>query len=162
MSVLFLPMAMSDLQICSANFGSLSNINALYAEDEEENLFNAPWCALLSFAYHFMNASHLRSGPVVEHRQDPIPKSSYHVRLEAGQKEGQDDDDESEEPEHDLTPSVRFWSDYSRVFYHPRSFHRVPDPAEWEREIGWAQGVERFALYDAVSDYAVNPCKGWE
>jgi Tubulin domain len=63
---------------------------------------------------------------------------------------GDEGEGEGEDCAADLTASVRFWSDYSRVYYHPRGLHRVPDPAEWEREVGWAQGVERFASYDAV------------
>ncbi|KAF8516278.1 tubulin domain-containing protein [Gautieria morchelliformis] len=96
----------------------------------------------------------IQRGPVLEHLQDPIPQSSYHARLDAGEDE-EDEDDldvEMDEGEHnsvpDLTSSIRFWSDYSRVFYHPRGLHRIPDPAEWEREAGWPQGVKRFHAYD--------------
>ncbi|KAF8507552.1 hypothetical protein JB92DRAFT_2832749 [Gautieria morchelliformis] len=96
----------------------------------------------------------LRTGPASEHLQDPIPQSSYHARLDAGEDE-EDEDDldvEMDEGEHDsvpdLTSSICFWSDYSCVFYHPRGLHRIPDPAEWEREAGWPQGVERFHAYD--------------
>lgn len=98
-----------------------------------------------------MDSPCLRSGAVVEHRQDPIPQSACHAHLEGGEDER--DDDVSEEQAHDITSSVRFWSDYSRMFYHPRGLHRVPDPAEWEHEVGWRQGAEKFAQYDVVSDH---------
>lgn len=66
-------------------------------------------------------------------------------------------DEEGKHIVQDLTPSICYWSDYSRVYYHPRGLHRVPDPVDWEREVGWAKGVERFAAYDAVS--SLRPCE---
>ena len=68
-------------------------------------------------------------------------------------------DENQDDSAPDLTPSIRFWSDYSRVFYHPRGLHRVPDPAEWEREVGWIQGIERFNSYDAVQPSVVCICE---
>ena len=112
-----------------------------------------------------------RTGAITEHRQEPIPQSSYHARLENDEDEQgidskdldldleggmkMDGGEGREDRVADLTHSVRFWSDYSRVYYHPRGLHRVPDPAEWERGVGWAQGVEKFALYDAVRTFFI-------
>ncbi|KAF8510918.1 hypothetical protein JB92DRAFT_3118569 [Gautieria morchelliformis] len=119
-----------------SKFGSLSHINALNVGEEDAPV-DSTW-----------------TGPVSEHLQDPIPQSSYHTRLDAGEDE-EDEDDldvEMDEGEHDsvpdLTSSIRFWSDYSCVFYHPCGLHRIPDPAEWEREAGWPQGVKRFHASD--------------
>ncbi|KAF8532124.1 tubulin domain-containing protein [Gautieria morchelliformis] len=112
-----------------SKFASLSHINALNVGEEDAPV-DLTW-----------------TGPVSEHLQDPIPQSSYHTCLDAGEDE-EDEDDldvEMDEGEHDsvpnLTSSIRFWFDYSRVFYHPRGLHRIPDPAEWERKAGWPQGV---------------------
>ncbi|KAF8475418.1 hypothetical protein JB92DRAFT_3134589 [Gautieria morchelliformis] len=119
-----------------SKFGSLSHINALNVGEEDAPV-DSTW-----------------TGPASEHLQDPIPQSSYHARLDAGEDE-EDEDDldvEMDRGEHDsvpdLTSSIRFWSDYSCMFYHPRGLHRIPDPAEWECEAGWPQGVERFHTYD--------------
>ncbi|KAF8578620.1 hypothetical protein K439DRAFT_1663634 [Ramaria rubella] len=116
-------------------FGSLSHINPLY-EGEDDPSTDQTW-----------------EGPLIEYRQDPIPQSFYHAQLDAGEESDKEADVETsfdrDLPIHDLTHSVRFWSDFSHVFYHPRGLHRMPDSAEWEREIGWAQGVERYKLYDA-------------
>ncbi|KAF8528707.1 hypothetical protein JB92DRAFT_2862224, partial [Gautieria morchelliformis] len=110
-----------------SKFGSLSHINALNVGEEDAPV-DLTW-----------------TGPISEHLQDPIPQSSYHARLDAGEDEEDEDglDVEMDEGEHDsvpdLTSSIRFWSDYSRMFYHPRGLHRILDPAEWEREAGWPQ-----------------------
>ena len=50
----------------------------------------------------------------------------------------------------DLSSSVRFWSDFSRVFFHPRGLLRIPDLPEWERETTWMRGAERFTDFDSV------------
>lgn len=137
----------------------MSYIDVLNVREGDEpggSTWSAPF--LLFFILSF-NSRNRRTGPVTEHRQEPIPQSSYHAQLDAdeGEEEGEEVDVEMAEGKDDsvldLTPSIRFWSDYSRVFYHPRGLHRVPDPAEWEREVGWIQGVERFNSYDAVRSF---------
>ncbi|KAI0370856.1 tubulin nucleotide-binding domain-like protein [Pilatotrama ljubarskyi] len=81
-------------------------------------------------------------GGVVEYRQDPIPKSEYKRRLDQGESDEQDEDATAD------TSNVRFWSDYSRVYYHPRSAQKLPDLAEWERAEGeWNASREAFEKY---------------
>ncbi len=83
-----------------------------------------------------------RSG-VVEYRQDPIPKSVYQTRL----AEGEAEDNEDTQPEGD----IRFWSDYNRVYLHPRSLQKLPDLAEWEETDGdWNTSRESFKKHEAV------------
>lgn len=93
-----------------------------------------------------------RNGDVVEYRQERIPKSSYQERL----------DEEAElmdsEPTADAgrnraknNHNIRYWSDYDRVFYHPRSLHRLPDVPDYENTEGdWMGGQETFTRYNEV------------
>lgn len=46
---------------------------------------------------------------------------------------------------------VRYWSDFGRVYYLPRSLHKLPDPPEWEStDPGWVQGHEMFTRHNEV------------
>ncbi|KAL3428351.1 misato Segment II myosin-like domain-containing protein [Phlyctema vagabunda] len=73
-------------------FGSLRKLNALY-ELEEPDQQQALW-----------------NGPTVVQRQEVIPRSAYQQSLDDGLL-----------PPELTTESVRYWSDFSRVYYHPRS-----------------------------------------
>ena len=54
---------------------------------------------------------------------------------------------------------VRYWSDYSRVFFHPRSLQRLPDLPEWEiAEGNWSNGLAEFANMEEVCDFRVVLC----
>jgi hypothetical protein len=55
------------------------------------------------------------SKPIVQ-RAAPIPQSQYQTHLDAGL-----------EPPPLSTSSVRYWSDYSRVFYHPKSLVQLSE-----------------------------------
>lgn len=83
----------------------------------------------------------------MEHRQEPIPRSCYHVQL---------DDEESIASNVDQGPGeVRYWSDYSRVYFLPRSLQMIP-----EVDSNWPEEQEMFshfneARYDAFS--SVSP-----
>ncbi|PIL25907.1 hypothetical protein GSI_11660 [Ganoderma sinense ZZ0214-1] len=125
----------------SSNFGALSN--DLYPD----NLNGAPaadW-----------------DGEVVEYRQDPIPESEYHARLETGEL---DDDAAGEEPSPSTTglTRVRFWSDYSRAFLHPRTPQRLPDLADWDGVDGdWNKSKEYFQKYDSDHDLMENELRAF-
>lgn len=86
-----------------------------------------------------------RSGEVVQVHQDPIPKSDYQKQLESG--------DSLEQPENaSSNNTVRYWSDYNRVYLAPRSIQSLPDPADWEGVDGdWSAGKDLFERYNAVS-----------
>ena len=46
---------------------------------------------------------------------------------------------------------IRYWSDFDRVYYHPRSLQKLPDPPEWKStDLGWNQGHEMFARHNEV------------
>lgn len=73
-------------------FGSLKKINALY-EIEEPVVPQGLW-----------------NGPTIVQRQAAIQQNEYQTSLEAG----------LEAPQL-TTSSVRYWSDFNRVYYHPKS-----------------------------------------
>lgn len=79
-------------------------------------------------------------GKIVEYRQDLIAKSAYQSHLEAGSTLSKE------------IPSVgdiRYWSDFDRVYYLPRSLQKMPDPPEWEStDLGWIQGHEMFKRHN--------------
>ncbi|KAK4218054.1 dml-1 [Rhypophila decipiens] len=83
-------------------FGSMRKTNALYddlaaSENPAQNLS-------------------LWNGPTAVTKLQPIEQSSYQAGLEAGV-----------EPPPLTTSSVRYWSDFNRVFYHPRSVVQLND-----------------------------------
>lgn len=84
-----------------------------------------------------------RSGNFVEYKQDLITKSKYHDQIEHG--------DEDAFHEHDDEPEVRYWSDFNRLYYSPKTIQRLPDIADWEYAEGnWQEGREMFKRFDEV------------
>jgi hypothetical protein len=46
---------------------------------------------------------------------------------------------------------IRYWSDFTRIYYLPRSLQKLPDPPEWEStDLGWIQGHEMFTRHNEV------------
>ena len=86
----------------------------------------------------------LRNGPTVVQRQVPIQQNAYQQSLEAGL-----------DPPQLTTESVRFWSDFNRVYFHPRSIVQLN-----EYELGstlmpfenWNAGEELFNALDKEHD----------
>ncbi|KUI64754.1 Protein dml-1 [Cytospora mali] len=110
-------------------FGSLKKINALYDIQEGD----AP-----------AQASSLWGGQTVVQRADPIAPSAYQQSLDAGL-----------EPTRPTAEGVRYWSDFNRVYYHPRSIVQLNEYelgsslAPFER---WDTGEELFASLDKEHD----------
>ncbi|KAJ3557958.1 hypothetical protein NM688_g1196 [Phlebia brevispora] len=117
-----------------SNFGSLSDLyDAAEAHGSEELL--SEW-----------------NGDVVEYRQDPVPQSDYHARLDT-ERDTHGPEDEQATPRADES-RIRFWADYSRVFFHPRTIQRLPDPPDWEAAEGdWAKGIEEFNRLEEDSEF---------
>ena len=93
----------------------------------------------------------------MEYRQDPIPKSDYQNRLDEGETENEDLPEDHTDPESGASKigptNVRFWSDYSRVFFHPRSLQRLPDLPDWDAvESDWIKSRESFSSYEQVQN----------
>jgi hypothetical protein len=85
-----------------------------------------------------------RNGRQVVHRQDAIRPSPYQESLDAGL-----------DPPQLTTSTVRYWSDFNRVFYHPRSIIQLNEYelnsslVPFER---WATGEDLFASLDKEHD----------
>jgi protein misato len=101
-----------------------------------------------------------RDGTVDVIHRDPIPNITYQTQLDEEADEdsdpqaalGQPDLEKSSAVPPLLASDVRYWSDYNRVHYLPRSIHKLPDLADWEAAEGdWQGGKEAFLRYDSVS-----------
>ena len=98
-----------------------------------------------------------RNGTTVEYRQDPIPKGDYQRQLEDESYEESDDEHDKELVKGINFPIqtdrvVRYWSDYNRVYYVPRSIQQLPELPDWEvHEGNWSYGRETFERYVSVS-----------
>ncbi|RDW71339.1 tubulin nucleotide-binding protein [Coleophoma cylindrospora] len=107
-------------------FGSLRKINALY-EIDEPGVPQGLW-----------------NGPTVVHRQTPIVPNEYQQSLEEGSA-----------PPQLTTESVRYWSDFNRVFFHPRSIVQLN---EYELNSSlmpfenWDTGESLFSSLDKEHD----------
>ncbi|KAH7418219.1 tubulin domain-containing protein [Cadophora sp. MPI-SDFR-AT-0126] len=107
-------------------FGSLRKINALY-EIEEPAVPQGLW-----------------SGPTIIQRQPAIELSAYQQSLDQGL-----------EPPPLTTESVRYWSDFNRVYFHPKSIVQLN-----EYELGsalmpfenWSVGEDLFNSLDKEHD----------
>ncbi|KAK6952927.1 hypothetical protein Daesc_005224 [Daldinia eschscholtzii] len=107
-------------------FGTLRKINALYDIDDDAS------------------SSSLWSGQTIVQRQQPIEASSYQQSLDSGQAA----------PEL-TTSTVRYWSDFNRVFFHPKSIIQL---SEYELNSTvmpfekWHMGEELFGSLDKEHD----------
>ncbi|ATY59490.1 mtDNA inheritance [Cordyceps militaris] len=81
-------------------FGSLRKINALYeVEPDAEVMLNTIW-----------------AGKSAVHKQEPLQQSVYLQSLDAGST-----------PDKLAQSNVRYWSDFSRTYYHPKSLNPLYD-----------------------------------
>ncbi|SJL14424.1 uncharacterized protein ARMOST_17881 [Armillaria ostoyae] len=79
-------------------------------------------------------------GGVLEYRQDLITPRKI------------DDEDSAEAPQGDggrHRETIRYWSDFSRVYYARKSIQMVPQSLDWETTDGdWKQGEQYFRQFD--------------
>ncbi|KIW05010.1 uncharacterized protein PV09_04167 [Verruconis gallopava] len=115
------------------NFGALRQVNALYEIQNEDASPAGVWT----------------SDPILHHHP-AIPPHPYQVALDAGTV-----------PSPISAPSVRYWSDFNRVFYHPRSMvHLIPPTShlsstpssQVEPLDQWEVGEELFKSEDQEHD----------
>ncbi|KAF8131640.1 Misato segment II tubulin-like domain-containing protein [Boletus edulis] len=76
-------------------------------------------------------------GELLRQEQERIPRSEYHSRLDL------EDVSEQAEP----IAQIRYWSDFSRVFFDPKSIQAVPDTPELT-EGDWNASSAAFSRYD--------------
>ncbi|OAA65930.1 mtDNA inheritance protein [Niveomyces insectorum RCEF 264] len=99
-----------------SGFGALRQVNALYEAAQENGKDDGAGGGSSSSSRSRQRAL-WDAGSVVVHRAAPILPSAYTQSLDAGLPQAAP-----------LTPAaVRYWSDYSRVYYHPRSLIAVGD-----------------------------------
>ncbi|KAK8245316.1 tubulin domain-containing protein [Phyllosticta capitalensis] len=108
-------------------FGSLKKVNALYELEENEDEREILW-----------------NNGTTPIKAEPILPSPYTQALDAG----------VDPPA--LTPeTVRYWSDYSRVYYHPRSLvqlHEYELQSQLQPFESWSVGEELFRGLDREHD----------
>lgn len=96
----------------------------------------------------------VRDGNVSILKAPPISQSDYQLGLEAGLAA----------PTRLTVDTVRYWSDYSRVLYHPKSSIQINDYElnstllPFER---WESGEELFAGMDREADLLDRDLRGW-
>lgn len=107
----------------------MRKISALYQPEDDRSILDQPgvW----------------PSKPVVQ-RTQPIPQSTYQEHLDAGLN-----------PPPLSASSVRYWSDYSRVFYHPKSIAQLSEFDVNDKLIPfeqWDVGMELFEKLEREVD----------
>lgn len=123
-----------------SNFGTLGGNNALGSIGEDA----------------FEDSASLWDGTSIEYRQVQIPKSDYQKIMEV-----------SSSDIHGLSPetkalgrTIRYWSDFSRVYYLPRSLQKLPDPLSWQETcVDWKEGQDIFNRYNENSELMEGPLR---
>lgn len=110
-------------------FGSMRKTNALYEAEDDRNILDQTgvW----------------PSKPIVQ-RAQPIPQSTYQQHLDAGL-----------EPPQLSTSTVKYWSDYSRVYYHPKSIVQLSEFDVNDKLMpfeNWDVGMELFEKLEREVD----------
>ncbi|KAK4696477.1 hypothetical protein P7C71_g1441, partial [Lecanoromycetidae sp. Uapishka_2] len=99
-------------------------------------------------------ASGVWDGSIAVHTDPQIPQSEYQRGL----------DEDSSTPTNLTTETVRYWSDFNRVFYHPRSVVQINDYelssslTPFEK---WECGEELFVKMDRDADLLDRDVRAW-
>ncbi|KAJ6455441.1 Misato segment II tubulin-like domain-containing protein [Mycena sanguinolenta] len=118
-------------------FGILSETNALFGVDASTD------------------RQTLWSGNAVECMQEPVSKSQYQIDMEESDMNTGYASSTAIQPE-----DIRYWSDFNRMFYVPRTIQKVPDIPEWEEAEGnWTGGHEMFTRYDEETGLMEGPLR---
>ncbi|KAK8182847.1 tubulin domain-containing protein [Phyllosticta citribraziliensis] len=108
-------------------FGSLKKVNALYELEEDDGSREILW-----------------NNGTTPIKSEPILPSAYTQALDAGTS-----------PPPLTNDTVRYWSDYSRVYYHPRSLvqlHEFELQSQLQPFESWGVGEELFRGLDREHD----------
>lgn len=119
-----------------SGFGSLRKLNALYETEDNSGPIRGLWWVSQQPLWTTEPSDDSRDGPTSAQRQESIPSTQYQNNLEQGL------------PTFQLHPEdVRYWSDFNRVFYHPRSIVQLSD-YELNSQLrpfeSWSTGEELF------------------
>ncbi|KAJ4373126.1 mtDNA inheritance, partitioning of the mitochondrial organelle [Neocucurbitaria cava] len=111
-------------------FGSMKKINALYEPEDDRSILDQTgvW----------------PSKPIVQRATQTIPQSTYQEHLDAGL-----------DPPPLTTSTVRYWSDYSRVYYHPKSIVQLSEFEVNDKLMpfeNWLVGMEFFEKLEREVD----------
>lgn len=96
----------------------------------------------------------VRDGNVSILKAPPIPQSDYQLGLDAGVAV----------PTRMTVDTVRYWSDYNRVLYHPKSSIQINDYELYSTLLPferWESGEELFAGMDREADLLDRDLRGW-
>jgi hypothetical protein len=126
------------------NFGNTASVSTQDAIDTSTALSDALWYMVFHEARPSGELTRNRQGPSAAIRQATLPPSAYHTALATAASE-------EEEPN---AADARYWSDFSRAYYDPRSFQRLPALPD-------ADGREAFARFDAVCPRPNSLRVGW-
>ncbi|PFH48792.1 hypothetical protein AMATHDRAFT_64624 [Amanita thiersii Skay4041] len=116
-----------------ANFGPLGKGNAFGDVDSgEEPADDETW-----------------NGHIEEHKQAVIPKSLYQSQMDETDGLGTKETEGNSRRLLQNSNEIRYWSDFNRVFYVPRSIQALPDPTYGEVVSGnWDGGMDLFARFN--------------
>lgn len=108
----------------------MKKINALYEPEDDRSILDqhGVW----------------PSKPVIQRATQTIPQSAYQTHLDAGL-----------EPPPLSTSTVRYWSDYSRVYYHPKSIVQLSEFDVNDKLMPfekWEVGMELFEKLEREVD----------
>ncbi|KAH7401231.1 protein DML1 [Pyrenochaeta sp. MPI-SDFR-AT-0127] len=111
-------------------FGSMKKINALYEHEDDRSILdqNGVW----------------PTKPIIQRAATVIPQSAYQEHIDAGLA-----------PPPLSTATVRYWSDYSRVYYHPRSVVQLSEFEVNDKLMpfeNWEVGMELFEKLEREVD----------
>lgn len=119
-----------------SNFGTFAKSNTLSSAYED--------CG-----FSASEGSSLWQGAVEEHKGEPIAQSDYHAHLE-----NDDDELDEESPPYQSGARVRYWADFSRLYFAPHSLQAVPDGHASARSTdgNWGAARDVFARFNEETD----------
>ncbi|KAL1723957.1 Misato segment II tubulin-like domain-containing protein [Schizophyllum commune] len=119
-----------------SNFGTFAKSNILSSTENDQ-------------ATNTADVASLWQGAVDEQQSDPIPKSDYHAKLERD-----DANPDAASPRTQSGSSVRYWADFSRLYFGAHSFQAVPDSYTSGRSADgdWGASRDTFARFNEETD----------
>ena len=95
----------------------------------------------------------------MKHSRDELPQNEYQLHLEEEHLFGSDGGDvEGTDRDYLALDPPRYWSDFNRVLYTPKSLHQIPS-ASMLRDSGdsWNLGHLLYSRYNRVRHVFIKP-----